>query len=232
MRGCALFSLFVLLGCAGESDIRDYYFPVRELTDGLIYAYENTGTLSDEPFEYWYYLGVDLDTALYLSATRYADGTTPEQVARERISNTGVRLEDLTLFIPDSSGRRQRVDTYIRYDRIFPFYLNDGRAVGYRLTFSPPGAQGVTNVVSLDRVYRSDTVLTVLDERVEAIVFDLYGEVSQRNVELGDIIPTFSGYEIYARDLGLVEYRRNLGRGGDAGAKLVGRMTMAEYLAR
>jgi hypothetical protein len=221
--------LLFLCGCKDEADIRDYYFPVRELTTGLIYEYENTGTLNDEPYEYWYYLGLDLDTALYLSATRYADGTTPDQVARERITNEEVYLDELTLLIPDSSGQRQPVTTDLSYNRVYPFFLNDGQAVGYRLSYQPPGATGVTTIVSLDRLYRGDTSLTVMGEVVDAIIFDLYGQVSQRDAELGDISPTFSGYEIYARDLGLVEYRRSLGEGGDAGAKLVRRIPMAEY---
>jgi hypothetical protein len=230
MRGRAILIALGLFGCSEEADIRDFYFPVRELTDGLIYEYENTGTLSDEPFTYWYYLGVDLDTALYLSATRYADGTTPDQVARERITNSGVNLEELTLFVPDSSGRRQRVETDIRYDRIFSFLLNDGKAVGYQVFFESPGPGQIGNLISLDRVYRGDTSLTVTGETVDAIVFDLYGQVSQRDAELGDISPAFSGYEIYARDLGLVEFRRDLGAGGVAGAKLVRRIPMPEYL--
>lgn len=224
-----LLLLPLLWACADEADIRDYYYPVRELTDGLVYQYQNTGDVNQEPYEYWYYLGLDRDTALYLSATRYANGITPVQVSTERVRNEGVYLEQLTLYPPNTNGTRQRVETEVLYDRIFPFYPDDGLASGYRVRFQVPENSDAENYVSLNRYYRGDTTLTVLGEAREAIIFDLRGEVSQRDPELGDISPTFTGYEIYARGLGLVEYQRNLGQGGVAGAKLVRRMPMTEF---
>ena len=228
----SLFLLCTLPGCEGPDDIRAYYFPVRELTDGLVYEYTNRGTLSEEPAEYWYYLGLDRDTALYLSATRYAAGMTPVQVGRERLTNDGVRLEQLFLYPPDLNGVRQRVEADILYNRSFSFLLADGQAVGYRIGFSPPDNPDATNYVSLDRRYRGDTTLTVMKEAYAAIVFDLTGEVSQRDPELGDISPTFTGYEIYAKGLGLVEYYRDLGAGGTVAGKLVRRIPMADYATR
>ncbi|CAH0998804.1 hypothetical protein LEM8419_00132 [Neolewinella maritima] len=222
----------LLLSCTQQADVRDYYFPVRELTDGLVYEYANKGTLTDEPAEYWYFLGVDRDTALYLSATQYADGMTPVQLARERITNEGVELEELFLFPPSLSGERKRVTTDIIYPRSFPFYLDDGRAVGYRIGFSPPDNPDATNYVSLDRTYQKDTTLTVMGQPRDAIVFGLTGEVSQRDPRLGDISPTFTGYEVYAEGLGLVEYYRDLGAGGTVAGKLIRRIPMADYAER
>ena len=223
--------LICLLLCACEKpvDLRNFYYPVRQLTEGLVYQYENTGSFDPEAFEYWYYLGIDQDTALYLSSTRYANGLTPIQVATERVENDGVFLQKLTVYPPDSSGQRQQVDAEILYARTFPFYPDDEQASGYRVRFVPPSNPDAENVVSLNRYYRGDTVLRILDEDLEAIVFDLAGEVSLRDAREGDISPTFTGYEIYGRDLGLVEYRRDLGAGGVSGGKLVRRMSMAEF---
>ena len=225
-------SIGMCWSCERADDVRRYYFPVRELTDGLVYEYANQGTLTDEPAEYWYYLGLDRDTALYLSATRYADGMTPVQVGRERITNDGVRLEQLFLYPPDLHGVRRRVEAEILYNRSYPFLLDDGQAVGYRIGFAPPDNPDATNYVSLDRRYRKDTTLTVMDRTYAAIVFDLAGEVSQRDPDLGDISPTFTGYEIYAEGLGLVEYYRDLGAGGTVAGKLIRRSPMADYAGR
>ncbi len=222
----------LLVACAGEADIRAYYFPVRELTDGLVYEYTNRGTLSDEPFEYWYYLGVDRDTALYLSATHYADGMSPDQVTRERITNAGVQLEQLLLYPPTVDGQPQLTSANVLYGRVFPFLLDDGLPTGLRISFVPADNSDALNYVTLDRRYRSDTTLLVMDESYSAIVFDLEGEVSQRDPELGDISPTFTGYEIYAEGLGLVEYYRDLGAGITVSGKLIRRLPMADYAAR
>lgn len=227
-----LFSALLLTGCGQDKDIRDYYFPVRELTDGLVYEYTNRGTLVEEPSEFWYFLGLDRDTALYLSSTHYADGMTPDQVSRERITNEGVYLEQLTLYPPTLSGTRTQVETEVLYARTFAFYRDDGKATGYRVAFTPTENADATNYVTLDRRYRGDTTLTVMEETYQAIVFDLEGEVSQRDPLQGDISPTFTGYEIYAEGLGLVEYYRDLGAGGVSAGKLLRRIPMADYAGR
>ncbi|PPK87903.1 hypothetical protein CLV84_0862 [Neolewinella xylanilytica] len=231
MRTFAILLCCLICACAGDEDIRDYYYPVRELTEGLVYEYENTGNFDPAPYEYWYYLGIDQDSALYLSSTRYADGMTPVQVATERVRNDGVYLQKLTVYPPDTGGIRQQTEADILYDRTFPFYPADERATGYRVRFTPPGNPDAENYVSLNRYYRGDTTLEVMGETYEGVVFDLQGEVSLRDLREGDISPTFSGYEIYARDIGLVEYRRDLGAGGVAGGKLVRRIDMAEFIA-
>ena len=219
------------LGCSDDRDIRDYYYPVRDLTEGLIYEYRNTGNYDGSEFEYWYYLGIDQDTALFLSTTRYADGMTPVQVTTERVQNDGVYLQKLTIYPPDTAGQRQQTEATVIYDRIFPFYPNDDAANGYRIRFVPPENPDAETFVSLNRYFHGDTTLEIMGEEVQAVVFDLEGEVSLRDPREGDISPTFTGYEIYARDMGLVEYRRDLGAGGVAGGKLARRLTMEEYTA-
>ncbi len=221
--------LLLLVSCTQQGDIRAYYFPVRELTDGLVYEYTNTGTFAEEPSSFWYYLGLDRDTALYLTATHYADGMTPDQLVRERIYNDGVMMEQLTVYPPLLSGRPKQVEAEILYGRTFAFQLHDGKPVGFRVAYTPAENDDATEYVSLDRIYRGDTLLTVMGEEVDAIVFDLLGEVSQRDPLEGDISPTFTGYEIYARGLGMVEYRRNLGAGGILAGKLVRRIPMSDY---
>ena len=222
-----------LLGCGDQRDIRDYYFPARELinTEGKVYAYENLGTLPGPDTIYWYYLGVDLDTALYLAVTRYGDNMEPQQLAREEITNEGVRLRELTLLGVDSAGRAVPTTTDIQYDLSFPFYLGEATApAGYRLSYSDRAGQ--QTFVTLDRRYRSDTTIYVLGAEYDAVVFDLAGEVSLRDAVDGDISPSFAGYEVYARGLGLVEYVRNLGAAGSLGGRLVGRVPMPEFAGR
>ncbi len=230
------FALLFFSGCDDRRDVRDYYFPVRELinTDGLVYAYENTGTLPGPDFEYWYYLGVDQDTALYLSSTRYSPYFSPEQQGRERIRNEGVYLEELTMLPADSNGVAQPVPTEIIYAKTFPFYLdgNDPTPYGYRMKFTPLESPDATNFVTLNRRYRSDTTISIMGEEYDAIVFDLEGEVSLRDPEEGDISPGFTGYEIYARGLGRVAYERTLAPEATFGGRLVERIPMPEFTER
>lgn len=226
-----LATCYLLSACSDRRDIRDYYFPVRELTDGLVYAYENTGSLPGPDREYWYYLGVDLDTALHLSVTRYSPTMEPEQQGREEIRNDGVYLRDLTLLSTDSTGIASSTKATILYDRVFPFYLapETSEAYGYRMHLRPPENPDATTYVTLNRRFRGDTSINVLGISYAGIVFDLAGEVSLRDPEEGDISPQFTGYEVYARGLGLVAFERDLGNGNSLGGRLAERIPMAEF---
>lgn len=237
-RVCALMSflfLFILFsGCDGPRDIRDFYFPARELTEGSVYVYENIGTLpGTAPLEYAYYLGVDTDTALYLSVTQYAGQMEPKQQSRQEVKNDGIYLREITLLRPDTSGPVAMPTTLI-YNKAFPFYLEDEMvaANGYRLSFIDPATPEVETFVTLNRHFSKDTTVSVLGKNYPALLFTLEGEVSMRDPEAGDISPQFTGYELYAKGLGLVEHRRELGSGAAIGGRLKERITMAELIKR
>lgn len=234
----ALITLLVvstlLVGCNADRDVRDYYFPARELTTGLVYAYENTGTLPGPDTEYSYYLGVDVDTALYLSITQYSPLLEPQQQSRQEIKNDGVYLREVTLLRPDTSGPSVAMQTTLIHNKAFPFYLSPEptEAFGYRLSFTDPDRPQALTYVTLNRRYERDTTLNVLGKDYPALIFSLEGEVSLRDTEEGDISPQFTGYEIYAKGLGMVEYKRELGSGASLGGRLQERLTMEEFLAR
>lgn len=234
-------ALLLLVACCFSCDpqprdVRNFYFPARELAEkGMVYIYENTGTLPGADQEFAYYLGVDQDTALYLSITQY-DGTfSPRQQTRQQIENDGAYVRDLMLLQSDSSGVAIPISTELLYARAFPFYLNDitdQDANGYRLRFVSPSDEAKTTYVSLNRSFRGDTTINVLGKDYPALVFDLAGEVSERDKELGDISPQFSGFEIYAKGLGMVEYQRTLSVGATLGGRLTERIGMDDFLKR
>jgi hypothetical protein len=240
-RGLALLTpilLFTLLvSCdSGPRDVRNFYFPVRDLAEkGMVYIYNNTGSLPGAEQEFAYYLGVDQDTALYLSITQYDGNFSPRQQTRQEIENDGAYVRDLLLLQSDSSGMAIPTSTELLYDRAFPFYLEEGgnlKASGYRLRFVSPANEATTTYVSLNRSFRGDTTINVLGKDYPALVFDLAGEVSERDTELGDISPQFSGYEIYAKGLGMVQYERTLSVGATLGGRLVERIGMDDFLKR
>jgi hypothetical protein len=229
-----LFLTILLTGCNTDRDIRNYYFPARELTTGLVYAYENIGTLPGPEISYSYYLGVDVDTALYLSITQYSQFLEPRQQSRQEIKNDGIYLREVTLLRPDTSGPSLPMPTTLIHNKAFPFYLNaePNEAYGYRLSFTDPDRPQALTYVTMNRRYERDTTIEVLGKNYPGLLFSLEGEVSVRDTEEGDISPQFIGYEIYAKGLGLVEHKRELGSGASLGGRLQERMTMEEFLAR
>ncbi len=237
-RGLAL--IFLITCCfscdPAPRDIRNFYFPARDLAEkGMVYIYDNTGSLPGADQEFAYYLGVDQDTALYLSITQYDGNFSPRQQTRQEIENDGAYVRDLMLLQSDSSGVAIPTATELLYNRAFPFYLNDVNdqaANGYRLRFVNPSDEARTTYVSLNRSFRGDTTINVEGKDYPALVFDLAGEVSERDTDLGDISPQFSGFEIYAKGLGMVQYERTLSVGATLGGRLVERIGMDDFLKR
>ena len=229
--------LSLLLGtCApAQKDLRNYYFPVRELAkEGQVYAYRQSGTLPGPAYDHTYYLGVNQDTALYLSVTRYSATNEPVQQSRQRIKNDGAYLEAMTLAQADTSGRAVLTPTEIKFPKVFPFYHDAAvpQAAGFRIALTPPAQSETRQFVSLNRTFGGDTTVTVMGTTYDAIYFDVAGEVSVRDPENGDISPQFTGREIYAKGLGLVAYRRDLGAAGTVIGELTKLIPMQKFAER
>lgn len=232
-----LAALCLLSGCQQDdpSDIRDYYFPVRRLTEGQVYEYTPDGTTPGPP-EYVYLLGQLGDTAAYLAVNYYTPDFRPRQFSRERLFNNGMVLEDMRVYEPDSSGRLQTVPVDIQSGNIFPFQLDRQQPTPpiylYKVRFRLPSQPNeATTTVILNRQFAADTTIGVLGDTYDAVRFDLSGVVEIRDTVDGNIEPAFSGWEIYARDLGLAAYQRVIG-GDTLRYRLTDRFSMAEFVQR
>ena len=214
-----LFILLVLIGAGcqpgEERDIRDYYFPVKTLSDGLVYEYTPVGQADSlrTGAEYWYYRSLPTDSAIYLTVAFYDRNFTPTQLSREQLTNAGMYLQDLYLYETDSSGRQQQVRTEILSPLVFPFSLRRAQreTFPYRLRFQLPSQPHGTTTLNLYRQYAGDTTVVFRGKQYDALVFNLTGSIDQRDSLLGDIEPAFSGQEIYAKKLGLYAYWRDYG---------------------
>ncbi|MGB3546372.1 MAG: hypothetical protein WBA17_05330 [Saprospiraceae bacterium] len=207
-----LFAITTLLlaACSRERDLREYYFPVRDLTTGRVYVYAAVGQDSLAP-EYWYYRGIVQDTAVYLSANRYTPDLRPAQLSREELLNEGMVSRELILYTPDTSGTLLDNRAEILAPSIFPFRLPAGKrpAYVYQARFQLATDPGVIQTLTINRQFDADTTFTFQNEQLSAIRLTLTGELDYNDPRGGSLRPTFSGHEIYARGLGLVEYRRS-----------------------
>ena len=62
----------------GRRDVRDYYFPIRSLTDGLVYEYQPVNNDSLSP-AYWYYRSFLFRDSVFLTGTYYEYDLLPLQ---------------------------------------------------------------------------------------------------------------------------------------------------------
>ncbi len=210
-----LYPLFFLLAgllffsaCGdGRKDIRDYYFPFRQLTDGLVYEYTLVGEQNVVP-DYWYYRSFLSDTAQYLTATYYDENLLPAQLSRQELVSNGVLAVDLKLYTPDTLGKHNTTQADIVAGAVYPFRVKkDEGLVLYKATYQLPDDNGPTTLV-LNRQYAGDTTFLFQDITYPAVHFRLTGVAEIEDDKAGGIEPRFSGEEIYAKGIGLVYYSR------------------------
>ncbi|MEZ4986573.1 MAG: hypothetical protein R2795_16310 [Saprospiraceae bacterium] len=210
-------SILLGVGACGEPtsrDIRDYYFPLKELTSGRVYEYRDTRYDSLSP-DYWYYLAVPTDSAWFFTKTYYQADYLPRGLYREKVVGNGLLLDALTLYEFDSTGTTLATEATILGNNVFPFEVRGVDDIYiYQVRFQLPSQPHGSTTVLINRRFAGDTTYTWKGQTYPAVYFTLVGSVDQRDSIAGAIEPQFTGKEIYAKGVGLVWYERHFSEGG------------------
>jgi len=190
-------------------NIREYYFPLRQLQDGLVYEYEAVNNDSLAP-NYWYYRSFVQEDGIFFTGTYYdAADLTPLQFVREEMVSNGMRLVDLYLYEPDTTGKAERTDAEIIADSVFPFEVRDsGGVFVYHVKWTSPGEPATSTALIKNRRYVGDTTFTFQGKRYDCAVFEVRELLEQE--QEGFFEQEFSTVEWYAEGLGLVYYRKEI----------------------
>lgn len=192
----------------GRRDIRDYYFPLKALADGLVYEYRPVSNDSMTPV-YWYYRSFRQDEGIFLTGTYYEYDLVPLQFIREELVRNGMLLDDIYLYEPDSAGRQLKVPVDILAGNAFPFEVSDSSGVFlYKIRWQPPSDPGATMTLIKNRRFLGDTTLTAGGETYTGIAFEVR-ELFEREKN-GVFEQEFSGLELYAKGVGLVYYKKEV----------------------
>ncbi len=191
-------------------DIRNYYFPLRSLTDGLVYEYRPVRNDSLPP-EYWYYRSLLPGDSVFLSATFYERDLLPRQQMTQKMTGQGMILKDLYLYEPDSTRDdvQLQIPVQVVADDVFPFRVRDnGGVFVYHIHWTPPQDPDATIRLIRNRRYVGDTTYTFKGERYPAVRFSIR-ELLEYDAN-GVFEQEYDGEEIYAKELGLVYYRKTI----------------------
>ncbi|TXB62006.1 hypothetical protein [Phaeodactylibacter luteus] len=215
LAAAAVFAVAPLPSCQSGSpkDIRDYYLPLKQLEDGLVYEYRPVAIDSLTPI-YWFYRSYLREDGIYLTGTYYEHDLIPRQIVREELVSNGMLVEDVFLYEAraDSSGLQDRTEVDVLQGAAFPFEVTDSNGVFlYQLQWSPPQDSGAVITLTKNRRYLKDTVVAVLGENLDAVVFSVQEllEYDQNGV----FEQQYAGREVYAKGLGLVYYDKQIGPG-------------------
>ncbi len=207
-------SLFLVLffsACEpGESmrDIRDYYFPMRELKEGLVYEYRAVNNDSLAPY-YWYYRSMQTDSGVYLTGMYYEYDFMPKQFVQEAWVSNGMLLDTLFLYYTDTLDRQQPLAIEIEAGNLFAFRAGpESGVLLYKVKWEDPYKPGVWTTLIKNRQYVSDTTWQWQGKKVDAVVFHLK-ELFAIDEE-GTFEQEYDGMEIYAKGIGLIYTKKQI----------------------
>jgi hypothetical protein len=215
LKAGSLYGIWMLLavvtaGCGnwGEKDVRNYYFPIRELQDGLVYEYQPVGNEGLTPV-YWYYRSFLSKDSVLLTGTYYEYELLPLQLVKEKLVGNGVLLQELLMYPVDSMGEQQTIKAGIIAGNVFPFEVRDSNKVYlYKVKLEFPGMPGASTTLIKNRRYVGDTTFVWQGKTLPAIKFSVREMVEDLDPNDGVVEPEYRGEEIYAEGLGLVYYKK------------------------
>jgi len=211
----------------GQRDIRDFYFPLRELEEGLVYEYRSPSIDSLTP-AYWYYRSFLKEEGVFLTGTYYEFQLEPLQLVREELVSNGMLVQDVYLYeAGDSTGQQERTKVEVLQGSAFPFEVSDTNSVFlYKIRWSPPRDSGAVITLTKNRQYLGDTTVQTMGKNRDAVIFEVK-ELLEYDKN-GVFEQQYGGREIYAEGIGLVYYNKTVSGNMRWDYALVSRYPMKE----
>ena len=196
-----------MLDCSDDQkNIRDYYFPLKQLKEGLVYEYQAIAPDSLAPY-YWFYRSIIEEDRVFLTGTYYEVDLIPKQFTQEELVENGMLLDTLILYYTDSTDRQQPIKVDIVAGNLFPFQVSLPSGVFlYNVHWQEPDDPTTTTTLIKNRRYLGDTTFVFQNKTYDCVVFDVK-ELVEVNQE-GALEQQFSGIEFYAKGVGLVYTKR------------------------
>lgn len=209
--------LVISLQAACVSDtrnIRDYYYPVKQLHRGMVYMYDLAEGDSSSP-EYWYYRSFPRDSGLFFAGTLYDRHFQINLITRMKVTRSGVLAHDCFLY--DYDPERDTllgVRASILANAVFPFEVRDSQGVFlFHMSYRP--AVDTSSIIYLirNRRYLGDGPIFRFQGRdFPCIRMGVIQAIGNERDGAAEIIG--EGEEWYARNLGLVYYQMRYGLEG------------------
>jgi hypothetical protein len=199
MKKGMIFMGLWLLGCTKEST-RDFYFPLKQLKDGLVYVYEMDGN-GQMGEVYWYYRSIVEKEVVRMTSTYYENNPAPVQISREVMTIEGMVQESLNFYETGQDGKSEIKEVEIKKGLVFSFDEVDNKKCVHQVKWKEE--DGEIEVIKKRRVIgrmRYDWE----GREIESIEIEVNQQVlhhADGTLELNS-----RGREIYAKGLGLVYY--------------------------
>jgi len=219
-----------VLACNNAPTLEDYYYPVDNLMEGMVYEYHSP--LQDgvqHPPYYWYYrkvVGEDGTEALV--GVFYNHELEIEQMVRERVVTNGVKTEDVRLYEYDAQGTRYDIQAEIKEGTAFLFEADESKVLPYILTWRSKTDPDASTILTRGRAFRGFTKCDFKEKKYDCAVFEIGDKIEADHDTEGGQVLEWTATEHYAKGVGLVYSKKTIPQVGEIEYELVARYPMTE----
>ena len=228
-----LIAFAVLLQACGKKDLRDYYFPLKQLKEqSKVYEYKIS--TPDTSFTiYWNYQTIVQGDSIYFVGNCYDSGFHPLVLVREEQVANGMKLKELIYYGVNKEGYAIKTTATIEGGAVFPFQVTDDKDVFVNVVkYSDPKDSTIMTTLTRNRRFLQDTSYIFKDKKLDAVEFEMKEEQSEQNNKSGGWTHIYPIQEIYAKNIGLVYTKRSLDNGVNFETRLVDIYTMKDLEAK
>ncbi len=228
-----LVTTILLLQSCGKKDLRDYYFPLKQLKkESKVYEYKIT--TADTSFTiYWYYQTIVQADSVYLVGNCYDAGFHPLVFVREEQVANGMKLKELIYYGVNTEGYAIQTKATIEGGAVYPFQVTDDKSVFVNVVkYSDPKDSTIMTTLTRNRRFLQATSFDFKGKKVDAVEFEMKEEQSEQNNKTGGWTHVYPIQEIYAKNIGLVYTNRALDNGRNFETRLVDIYTMKDLEAK
>jgi len=222
----------VLLGACGAekeggADLKEYYWPIRELRSGMAYLYEPVDR-PDLGRETWVLTSDSLATGWELTTRIYdASQTLVQEVVEREVPNGTLALR-LSFFTRDTADNVRSLPLRIEERNLFPYEVADtSLRFPFKVSYAEPGDSSLVTTLQRLRRFRGIDRVTLPDGDHPAALFSLTEQMD--NSGEGTLSLEFSGEELYARGIGLAAWMKVRAPGDTMVYRLQRRMPLPDY---
>lgn len=223
----------MLFQSCGNKDIKEYYFPLKQLKDAPK-VYEYVYSTQDTAFKiYWYYQTKVVADSIYFIGTCYNNNFEVMLLFNEAQVKNGMRLKSLSYFGVDKDGRAIESKARIEGGAVYPFEVKDDKSVFIIIiNYADPKDSLHTTTLTRNRRFLRESFYDYKGKQYPSVEFEMKEEQADKDPVKGGWSRVFKINETYLRGLGLVYSKRDLGNGLFIESRLTDIITMAELEER
>ncbi len=206
-----LFLMFIA-GCEKENrNIKDFYFPLASLEEGLIYEYHSINNQYDPPFFWLYQTKVEGDD-LFLTGTYFGPDFSKYQSIREEVVSNGMLLDEFRWYEKDTTTNTEyEVPVEVHSGNVFSFELTNPPSVLVSSIHWTLPTDTLTKMTFIrNRQFEKDTTYTFANQSYDCLKF--YVRELIDNERQGHLEQEYEAAEIYAKGIGLVYFRKDIAK--------------------